>query len=170
MRTRAAALFVLTTLGISLLALVAPAAPAWACSCVGSGEDARADLIVVGTVTTVTDNAIRLAVESVEKGRPVTWANLELAVGRDEMSCGFDFRTGNRYRVNSAKGRTGLCAGIRPLPAKPSAPSPSAGSEGVTASPATDQAPRRRWLAAGTVITVLGVGSVVIVRRRLRRM
>ncbi|GAA2727852.1 hypothetical protein GCM10010439_34760 [Actinocorallia aurantiaca] len=68
MKTRGTILLTLTVLGFSLVLLVSPAAPAWACSCAPNGQDERADLIVIGTVTEVTDTGIRLAVESTEKG------------------------------------------------------------------------------------------------------
>lgn len=164
MKLRAMILSVLTTLGLALVVLAAPPAPAWACDCDTRRLDERADLIVVGTVTDVTDAGIGLAVESVEKGSSTGDATLRFAVGRWEPSCGYAFQVGARYRVNSTAGRTGLCTGIRPLPARVSAP--SAVPPAVTARPAPGQPPLRWWLVAGTALVPLVAGLVIVVRRR----
>ncbi|MER7417620.1 hypothetical protein ABT346_12710 [Micromonospora peucetia] len=167
MMLRAVIMFVLATLSLGLVVLVSPAEPAWACSCaLGPGEqDERADLIVVGAVTEVTGQAVRLAVESVEKGSAGQEATLRLRVSRNEESCGYDFHAGTRYRVNSVGGTTGLCIGIRPLPGTPSAP--AAVSMPATAAPAPAQLPGW-WLTAGAMLAVI-VAGLVAVALRLRR-
>ncbi|MEU8610608.1 hypothetical protein AB0C29_21730, partial [Actinoplanes sp. NPDC048791] len=122
MKLRLSSLLTLMLLSLSLVVLVSPAPPAWACSCVSfADQDERAELIVVGTVTDVSDTGIRMTVESVEKGAAAA-DTLRLKVGRGEASCGYGFRAGGRYRVNSIAGATGLCTGVSPLPAAPSLP------------------------------------------------
>jgi hypothetical protein len=165
MKLRATILLALTALGLGLVVLVAPAEPARACSCVRDDRAGRwADLIVVGTITEVTDTAVRLAVESVEKGSLGAGTTLRLRVGRHEASCGYDFRAGTRYRVNSTDGGTGLCNGIRELPAMPSvpptAPTPLAAAPGPS--------PGRWWPAAGALLIVLAAGLVAVALRRRR--
>ena len=164
MRTSGTILLALTVLGFSLVLLVSPAAPAWACSCVPDGQDERADLIVIGTVTEVTDTGIRLAVESVEKGSPGAGRTLELRSNRDENTCGYGFRVGTRYRVNSLGGVTGLCAGVLRLPDAASLPPVDATS--VEAGPGPAQSRDRRRLAVGMTLTVLAVGMATVVLRR----
>ncbi|MER5337987.1 hypothetical protein [Micromonospora sp. NPDC002717] len=168
MKLRAAILVALTTLSLGLVVLVSPVQPAWACSCAlrPDQEDERADLIVVGTVTGVTDRAVQLAVESVEKGRPGSDATLRLAVSRGEASCGYDFRAGTRYRVNSVDGATGLCFGIRQLPGAPSAP--AAAPTPVVAVPAPVQWPGRWWFTTGAMLTLLAAGLVAVALWRHR--
>ncbi|ADU05776.1 hypothetical protein AB0N38_11990 [Micromonospora aurantiaca] len=170
MKLRAAILLALTALSLGLVVVASPAEPAWACSCARTGADERADLIVVGTITEVTDTGVQLAVESVEKGSLRAGATLRLRVGRQEESCGYDFRTGTRYRVNSRDGVTGLCAGITAAPAQvPTTPSaPAAAPTLVTALPAPAQVPGRLWLVGGAVLTVLAAGLVAVSMRRRR--
>ncbi|MFE9202705.1 hypothetical protein [Micromonospora sp. NPDC007230] len=166
MKLRALVLFALATLSLGLVVVVSPAAPAWACSCAlrPDQEDEKADLIVVGTVTEVTDTGVQLAVESVEKGSLGAAATLGLGVPRGEASCGYDFVTGARYRVNSVHGTTGLCTGIRRLSATPWAE--AATPTLVAAAPAPGQSSGRWWFAAGRVLALLGAGLVVVARRR----
>ncbi|RKN42081.1 hypothetical protein [Micromonospora endolithica] len=162
MKLRAAVLAVLAALGLGLVVFASPARPAWACSCVAltpAQEDERADLIVVGTVTGVTDRAVRLAVESVEKGDPGSGATLRLAVRPDEDTCGYAFRTGARYRVHSSDGATGLCAGIRALTADPTG----------AAATAPVSSPTRWWIPVGALLTVVAAGAVAVAVRRRRR-
>ncbi|MGC4748745.1 hypothetical protein ACLQ28_24285 [Micromonospora sp. DT201] len=175
MKLRAAILFALTVLSLGLVVVVSPAEPAWACSCARADQaDERAELIVVGTITEVTDNGVQLAVASVEKGSPPAGPTLRLRVGRSEASCGYDFRVGTRYRVNSTGGATGLCSGITAVRAPvqlsitPSAP--AAEPTPVTAAPAPAQSPSRWWLATGAMLTVLagGLVAVALTRRRTR--
>ncbi|MGN9779607.1 hypothetical protein ACTMS0_28210 [Micromonospora sp. H33] len=168
MKLRAAILLALTTLSLGLVVVVPPATPGWACSCVFSPSqaDARADLIVVGTVTEVTNTAVQLAVDSVEKGSLGAGTTLRLRARRGEASCGYDFRTGKRYRVNSVDGATGLCTGIGPLPAAPSAP--AAAPTDVTAAPAPPRSSGRWWLGGGAMLTVLAAGLVAVALRRRR--
>jgi hypothetical protein len=165
MRFRAAILVALTVVSLGLVTLVAPVRPAWACSCAldSEQEDEQADQIVVGAVTEVTDGSIQLAVESVEKGSSRAGAPLRLAVSRGEVSCGYEFRVGARYRVNSIGSATGLCVGVRQL-----AGAPSTASRSVAAAPAPAQWPGRWWLATGVVLTVLAAGLVAVVLRRHR--
>jgi hypothetical protein len=169
---RNAVLLVLTALGLSFVTVVAPSSPAWACSCVRRAEAERlADLTVTGTVTSVTDRTVKLAVDGVEKGEHAD-TTLTLAVGRSESSCGFGFRTGVRYRVNSAKGATGLCLGIDALPALPAAETTSTPAAATAPAPAgavtATMKTTSMWLAggAGSVIVVIGLVAVVIRRRR----
>ncbi|MER7333544.1 MULTISPECIES: hypothetical protein [unclassified Micromonospora] len=167
MKLRAAILVALTTLSLGLVVLVSPVQPAWACSCAlrPDQEDERADLIVIGTVTAVTDRVVQLAVESVEKGSRSD-ATLRLAVSRGEASCGYDFRAGTRYRVNSVDGATGLCFGIRQLPGAPSAS--AATPTPVVAAPAPVQWSGRWWFAIGAMLTVLAAGLVAVALWRHR--
>lgn len=167
MKLRAAILLALTALSVGLAVVVSPAKPAWACRCAPADQaDERAELIVIGTITEVTDTGVQLGVESVEKGSLGAGATLRLSVGRHESTCGYDFRAGTRYRVNSIDGVTGLCAGIRQLPATSSAP--VAAPTLVTAAPAPAQLPGRWWLAAGVTLTVLAAGLVTVALRRRR--
>ncbi|MEW2441300.1 hypothetical protein [Micromonospora marina] len=171
MKLRAATLLALTALSLGLVVVASPAEPAWACSCARPDRaDERADLIVVGTITEVTDTGVRLAVESVEKGNLRAGATLRLRVGRQEENCGYDFRTGTRYRVNSRDGATGLCAGITAAPAPaPSPTTPSVSAAAPTPVPdasAPDRSPGRSWF--GSVLAVLAAGLVAVALRRLR--
>ncbi|WP_431873930.1 hypothetical protein [Micromonospora marina] len=171
MKLRAATLLALTALSLCLVVVASPAEPAWACSCARPDRaDERADLIVVGTITEVTDTGVRLAVESVEKGNLRAGATLRLRVGRQEESCGYDFRTGTRYRVNSRDGATGLCAGITAAPAPaPSSAAPSVSAAAPTPAPdasAPERSPGRLWF--GSVLAVIAAGLVAVALRRLR--
>ncbi|KAB1913922.1 hypothetical protein [Micromonospora sp. AMSO31t] len=168
MKLRAASLFALAILGVGLVVAVAPAQPAWACSCAlrADQEDDRAELTVVGTVTEVTDNGVTLAVESVEKGGFGTGDTLGLGVRRNEASCGYDFRVGTRYRVNAIGGTTRLCTGIRPLPDTSSTAAAAPMSAAAPLAPAGT--PSRWWLAAGATLAVLAAGVVAAARRRRR--
>ncbi|WP_433717582.1 hypothetical protein ACQP2Y_25685 [Actinoplanes sp. CA-051413] len=161
MKLRLSSLLTVMLLSLGLVVLVSPAPPAWACSCVSFDEqDERAELIVVGTVTDVSDSGIRMTVESVEKGAAAA-DNLRLKVGRGEASCGYDFRAGGRYRVNSVDGATGLCTGVSPLPAAVSVPPAAA----PVAAPVAESSAWGWWLAAGAGVAVLAAG-LVIARRR----
>ncbi|MET0422282.1 MAG: hypothetical protein ABW046_00310 [Actinoplanes sp.] len=160
---RAALLFLLTALGFGLIVTAAPQ-PAWACSCIDPAEAERgADSIVIGTVTKVTDTRVRLMVESVERGTAVAGSELTLKSGRDENTCGYDFRSGVRYRVNSSDGQTGSCSGVRKLPALAasvlSAPPSASG-------PAAE--PNRWWLGLipGAALVLLAGAGVLRWRRR----
>lgn len=176
MKLRALLLLVLATVG--LVVVTAPAQPAWACSCAygpGTEQDRHAQRIVVGTVAQVTDESIRLVVDSVEKGDAAIGETLGLRVSRSEASCGYEFRTGARYRVNVYNGATGLCTGVRPAPASPSAPpvssppvsTPATVSTPVVAEPVADRTPSPWWLVAGAVLVVLAAGlGFAALRRR----
>jgi hypothetical protein len=162
MKLRLSSLLSLMLLSLGLIVLVSPAPPAWACSCVSFDEqDERAELIVVGTVTDVSDTGIRMTVESVEKGAAAA-DSLRLKVGRSEASCGYDFRAGGRYRVHSVDGATGLCTGVSPLPAAVSAPPAAA----PVPAPAADSSTWGWWLAAAAGVAILAAGLVVARRRR----
>nr|WP_030502166.1 hypothetical protein [Micromonospora purpureochromogenes] len=166
MRLRALLVVALAALG--LVVVMSPPEPAWACSCVGSTtqQDDSADSIVVGTVSQVTDRAIRLTVESVEKGGAQVGNSLALRVSPGEAACGYDFRPGTRYRVNSSGGATGLCAGIRELAGPASATVPSA-----TSAQRTRAAGAPAWWIVGgvTVAALAAAGLVVAARRRAGR-
>ena len=167
MRMRAGVLVALIIAG--LVVIVSPAAPAWACSCAFSDAEARerADQIVVGEVTEVTDKDVALAVESVEKGTTVPGETIRLRVwSRDEVSCGYEFRLGVRYRVNSHNGGTGLCSGIDDSPVVTAPPTTAA----VAQPPPVAQRPDRTWwLVAGTSgVALIAVVAVAVVLRRRR--
>jgi hypothetical protein len=173
MKLRLSSLFALILVSLGLVVLVSPALPAWACSCVSAkDQDARADLIVIGTVSEVSRSAIRLTVESVEKGTGAV-GSLQLTVSPGEASCGYDFRAGGRYRVNSVDGRTGLCVGVQPLPA-PSATVPLAapGEPALDGSAPDDPAPDGStggwWIAAGVAAAALLTGGAIVARRQRR--
>lgn len=168
MRIRAGVLIALIVAG--LVVIVSPAAPAWACSCALTKvqERERADLIVVGKVTDVTDHDVALAVESVEKGTAAPGETIRLGVfGRSEVSCGYEFRLGVRYRVNSLAGRTGLCSGIDDSPVVTAPPATTAVAEPPP--PAAGTPGRAWWVAAGVAGTALvAFVAVAVVRRRSR--
>ncbi|GIG00397.1 hypothetical protein [Catellatospora citrea] len=172
MKLRAAILLVLATIG--LVVVVSPAQPAWACSCAHGPveQDERAERTVTGTVTQVTDEGVRLTVDAVVKGDARVGETLGLRVNRSEVSCGYAFRVGARYQVNANNGATGLCVGVRPLPAA-SAPIPtSADPTPVVATPAVaEPAPEptsRSWLAPGALLLVIAAGLVAVALRRRR--
>ncbi|MBG0566773.1 hypothetical protein [Actinoplanes aureus] len=176
MRLRAALLFVFTVVGLAVI--TSPADPAWACSCAWSPaeQDEHAELIVVGRVTEVTDTSVRLAIESVEKGDADRTAPLKLRVGRSEASCGYEFRTGLRYRVNARDGATGLCTGVAELAFMPPTTSPASPAasavpaEPVAMRPAAESSGSSSWIAAGAGLTVLAAAAVAVaVWRRGRR-
>ncbi|OJF11813.1 hypothetical protein [Couchioplanes caeruleus] len=166
MKLRAAILFALTFLGLGMVVLASPPGPAWACSCaVDYAEmEKRADVIVVGTVTEVTDTGIALSVESVEKGDTAGATALRLQVSPGGASCGYPFREGGRYRVNSSDGATGVCAGVSELAPRPPV---AVSTHSTTAPPLAQSSPSRWWLVGAAAMTVL-VGGVVVaaVRRR----
>ena len=169
MRLRALLVVVLAALG--LVVVVSPAEPAWACSCALSTteRDERADSIVVGTVSEVTDRGVRITVDSVEKGGAGVGDTLGLKVSRSEESCGYGFRVGARYRVNSSAGETGLCAGIREISAPALAATPSATPSAASAERtqvAGRHVPGLWWIVGGATVAVLAAGLVVAARRR----
>ncbi|GAB4051668.1 hypothetical protein [Catellatospora paridis] len=177
MKLRAAILLVLATVGIGLVVVVSPAQPAWACSCAHSPseQDKRAERTVTGTVTQVTDEAVSLTVDSVVKGDARVGETLGLRVNPSEVSCGYAFRVGARYRVNANNGATGLCIGVRPLPAASSAAVPTATavptSVAVSTPELAEPAPVRtssRWLVPGAILLILAAGLVVVALRRRR--
>jgi hypothetical protein len=171
MRMRVAILFLLTALGFGLFVTAAPP-PAYACSCIdGADAERGADSIVIGTVTRVTDTKVRLAVESVERGSAVAGSELTLRSGRNESSCGYDFRTGVRYRVNSTDGRTGLCSGVRKLPAVAATTTTATATATavVAAPPAAPEPEADRWwlgLIPGAALVLLAGAGVLRWRRR----
>ncbi|MCO1616277.1 hypothetical protein AB0F93_12475 [Micromonospora tulbaghiae] len=165
MRLRALLVVALAALG--LVVVMSPAEPAWACSCAGftPEREERADSIVVGTVSQVTDSGVRITVDSVEKGGAEVGDTLGLKVSRSEESCGYAFRLGARYRVNSSAGETGLCAGIREISAPALAATPSAASAERT-QVAGRHVPGPWWIVGGATVAVLAAGLVVAARRR----
>lgn len=180
MKLRIPVLIAVLLLSLGGVVLLVPPAPAWACSCAEDDPDERAELIVVGMVTAVSDRSIRLAVESVEKG-DLADDTLVLRSGRNEASCGYDFRAGARYRVNSVDGATGLCTGVRPLPARP-APSAEPATSGASTTsgtsatssasatlarlPAAGQSPGGWWPAVGVTVAVAAAALATLAWRR----
>ncbi len=164
---RLRALLVVALAAVGLVVVVSPAEPVWACSCALSTteRDERADSIVVGTVSEVTDRGVRITVDSVEKGGAGVGDTLGLKVSRSEESCGYGFRVGARYRVNSSAGETGLCAGIREISAPALAATPSAVSAERT-QVAARHVPGPWWIVGGATVAVLAAGLVVAARRR----
>ncbi|MEU4439559.1 MULTISPECIES: hypothetical protein [Micromonospora] len=162
MRLRALLVVALAALG--LVVVMSPPKPAWACSCVGSTteQDANADSTVVGTVSQVTDRAIRLTVESVEKGGAQVGNSLTLRVSPGEAACGYAFRLGTRYRVNSYGGATGVCAGIRELSSPAAATTPSV----ATAERTRAAGPPAWWIVGGVTVAALAVAGLVVAARR----
>ncbi|GAA2389961.1 hypothetical protein Cme02nite_74020 [Catellatospora methionotrophica] len=157
MKPRAAILLVLASLVTSLVVVLSPADPAWACSCVYNPveQDERAERTVNGTVTEVTDTAIRLAVDTVTKGDAKVGDTLTLRVARSEASCGYEFRVGARYRVNANRNETGLCIGAYPLAAMP--PAPAATTAVPVAAPMMTPAfdrPSPWWFVPGALLLV----------------
>ncbi len=165
MRLRALLVVALAALG--LVVVMSPAEPAWACSCVGSTteQDDRADSIVVGTVSQVTDRGVGLTVESVEKGGAQVGHTLALSVRPGSASCGYDFRLDTRYRVNSTGGATGLCAGIREVSAPTSATTSSVASAERTRV-AGRHVPATWWIVGGVTVAALAAAGLVVAARR----
>lgn len=179
MRKRAGLLIALIIAG--LITVIAPAGPAWACSCVAPDKvESLIDLRVIGTVTEVTDHSIQIAVESVQKGGPIPAGALRIGVSPGEASCGYDFVAGRRYSVSSITGKTGLCSGNQPLPGPPSlAPltsfppaatlPPTATALPVAAPPpATPARTSYRWPAGAGILLLLTVGLAALAVRRRR--
>ncbi|MEU8315267.1 hypothetical protein [Micromonospora sp. NPDC048887] len=168
---RLRALLVVAMAALGLVVVMSPAEPAWACTCAGptTAMDERAESIVVGTVSQVTDRAVRLIVDSVEKGDARVGSTLGLRVWPDEAACGYDFRLGIRYRVNSTGGATGLCAGIREM-SGPTSAAPSSTVSAQRTQAAGRHVPGAWWIAGAVAVAVLAAaGSVVAARRRVRR-
>lgn len=182
MKPRIGVLFVLAVVALGLGVVAGgPAMPAWACSCVAEPSDDGADLIVIGTVAHVSDDAVLLNVDSVEKGGAAPGDDVSLRVSRDEASCGFGFEVGRRYRVPSRLGATNRCDGIRGVPA--ATPSPGSTTTGAAGSapprlrglpataPAANAGPWPGGPVAGVVTGVVlaglvGCAAAVVLRRR----
>jgi hypothetical protein len=154
-----------------------PAAPAWACSCVGFDEAEAldmADTVFVGVVQYIrrSDTGpldVRFAVQSVRKGSAAGEITVQTTDGG--ASCGYDFQVGKRYRVFAHDGGTGLCSGNRPLPPRPE---PVVASSPVRAAPdrGLEQVRSNRpgavwWSIPGLAMVV--AGAVVVLRRRRSR-
>jgi hypothetical protein len=167
MRTRAGILVALVVAG--LVAVLSPAAPAWACSCAYSRPEAdqQADQIVSGTATEVTDSVVTLLVDTVEKGAPAPGDTVRLkATPGDGASCGFTFRSGIRYRVPSNEGATNACWYVEPLPAL----APPTATTPLAAPPVAAPPSRSWWPVAGLGATVLvALAGVALALRRRRR-
>ncbi len=117
-------------LAAALLALLAGAEPAHACSCARSGSPAealeRADAVFAGEVTSVKFSGtspyrlslaalvtVEFRVTRVWKGP--RWPTLTVETERSEISCGYEFKEGQNYIVYTWKGnRTGLCTRTAP--------------------------------------------------------
>ena len=117
-------------LAAALLALLAGAEPAHACTCASSGSPAealeRADAVFAGEVTSVKFSGtspyrlsssalmtVEFRVTRVWKGP--RWPTLIVETERSEISCGFEFKKGQNYIVYTWEGRrTGLCTRTAP--------------------------------------------------------
>ena len=117
-------------LAVSLLALLAGAEPAHACSCAPSGSPAealeRADAVFAGEVTAIRrlghppfrlssadPVAVEFRVNQVWKGPIQDTQTVETEVSG--ISCGYEFKEGQHYIVYTSEGsRTGLCTRTAP--------------------------------------------------------
>ena len=111
-----------------LLALLAPAQPAHACSCVQFTRAElfeRADAVFAGEATAVKAPfripftgsgldpvTVEFAVSQVWKGPQQ--GTMTVTTARSEASCGYRFREGGKYIVYARDRETGLCAGTMP--------------------------------------------------------
>jgi hypothetical protein len=156
--------------------LMAPAPPAWACSCAVIDPVAMADVAFAGRVLSIGQDTqgggrrVEFAVESVLKGS--VGSSVVLTTSASSASCGFDFAVGHRYRVFAESGRTGLCSGNVELPAGFASPFLVTGS----------MRPAVVWPQAGVyeasswsrravpigIATILLAGAVIYVLRRRR--
>lgn len=144
---------------MTAFSLVLAPQSACACSCVGNSEQehaARADLIFVGVVTSVGGSLfggmhdVDLAVESVIKGR--AGDRVTVRTSNDGASCGYDFVVGDRYKVYSHEGASGLCSGNQTLGAAPEVP--------------VDRAFPYGWVALGGGLVIAGLVAIALRRRR----
>jgi hypothetical protein len=158
--------------------LVAPAPPAWACSCAQIDALQFADVAFVGRVVSIgTDvdggRKVEFAVDSVQKGS--AGSTVSLTTSGSSASCGFDFAVGHRYRVFARSGQTTLCSGNQelagfgtPLDGRVSlAPAITEPRPGVY-SGSSAAASAARWVPAG-IGTVGLVGAAAFLLRRRRR-
>jgi hypothetical protein len=156
--------------------LVAPAPPAWACSCAKIDAFAYADVAFTGRVITIDQDGgggdrVTFAVESVQKG--TAGDQLVLTTSGSEVSCGFDFTEGHRYRIFARAGSTGLCNGNAELSAFTSPPGidePPAVVEPLAGEPtATTTAGTTLWAyGIGLVILLTGAAAGAVLVRRHR--
>ena len=154
--------------------LVAPAPPAWACSCAQIDALTFADVAFTGRVVSIGTDAggrrVEFAVESVQKGTVGSTVTLSTSVS--SASCGFDFAVGHRYRVFARSGQTTLCSGNQEIPGfgvplgdrvsvapAITKPRPGVYAGASSASPA-------HWAPAGIGLIVLAGAAVLLVRRR----
>jgi len=155
--------------------LVAPAPPAWACSCAQIDALQFADVAFVGRVVSIGAGAdggrrVEFAVESVQKGPAGSTVTLTTSVS--SASCGFDFAVGHRYRVFARSGQTTLCSGNQEIPGFGTtlgdrvslAPAITKPRPGVYA--AASSASPAHWAPAGIGLIVLAGVAVLLVRRR----
>jgi hypothetical protein len=169
--------------------VLAPASPAWACSCARIDSLAWADSAFIGRVERV-DQANGHArawftVESIAKG--TAEAARSVSTSGSSASCGYEFEVGDRYRVFARDGATHLCSGtvkleaapasptIRLTPesaAPPSAPSPSThtpSNHSPTAAARPVSAPAgSRWAYSIGLLVLLSAGGVLLIRLRRR--
>jgi LPXTG-motif cell wall-anchored protein len=155
--------------------LVAPAPPAWACSCAQVDALQFADVAFVGRVISIGTDAdggrrVEFAVESAQKG--TVDSTVTLTTSGSSASCGFDFAVGHRYRVFARSGRTTLCSGNLELPGFGGAlgdrvslaPAITKPRPGVFSGPSSGSA--AQWAPAGIGIVVLAGAAVLLLRRR----
>jgi hypothetical protein len=157
--------------------LVAPAPPAWACSCAKIDALEFADVAFVGRVTAIStvgaERRVEFAVESVRKGS--AGSTLELTTSVSSASCGFDFATGRRYRVFARSGQTGLCSGNQEIPGfgSPAGDPISLGPANNEPRPGVHSGPSSpgRWapLGIGTLVLAGAATALWISRRRRAR-
>ena len=148
LRRLLAVLFLLAT-----VLVVAPAGPAWACSC--GALRRTGDLVVVGVVESVRRTSgdelqVRLRVDVIERGS--AGAQVELSTAAQDTACGYEFREGHRYRVYGNQGTTSSCAGNEDLGL---ADPPSGGTTGAL------------WWSLGSGAVV--VAALILLSRRGKR-
>ena len=190
---RAAIVVIVVLAGLTVLALPSPVQ---ACDCALRSEQevfSAADAVFTGTVTARFDaNAGALsiggsdpiiwtfAVDSIAKGAA---ANLQAVTSvRDEGTCGYEFKVGERYQVYAQQLgttlKTGLCSGTRPvggtLPAVPLPTGPPATGQGARPATAVEQGQHDRGpstaVLAVTMLVLAATGGAIITWRRHRGM
>ncbi len=163
---------------LTMFSLLINPQSACACSCAVATEaeyDNLADLVFTGVVTDIDrpllgggggNFSVKFAVEEVSKGQAAQ--SIVLTTASDSATCGFNFGVGNRYRVYSHSGATGLCSGNKALGAAPSAGevAPSALGGAAPEVPLDEGFPYG-WVALGGGVVI--AGAVVLLLLPMRR-